>query len=289
MKNYKFGVTLMEVIASMFIICIGLLGVLMVIPYGAFQVAKARNAEYISNMLDAGAADLKITGIVKDVEDDRIPIANITNTTPVPIKIIDPFVTHPNATISGIFDAITISGGTEMLRGKDDLNYVLKEGGRTEIKNINGHENIGQYSYFVTMKPKTVTPDGDGTNAIITYTTDLLGCYKRIDDDVASALTPGSPQYYSKAARFTIPSGTLDFSTTKYVFITWRVTTEAYPKIHGEWCRVVNAGTNNSGNQEITVLANEFATERNADVDLTGSGHQIFIFPGVMYHKRIYD
>jgi hypothetical protein len=43
----------------MFVICIGLLGVLAVIPYGAYQTAKARNAENTSWLLDAAVKELQ--------------------------------------------------------------------------------------------------------------------------------------------------------------------------------------------------------------------------------------
>jgi hypothetical protein len=55
----------MEVLASMFVICIGLLGVLAVIPYGAYQTAKARNAENTSWILDAAVKELEATGMAK--------------------------------------------------------------------------------------------------------------------------------------------------------------------------------------------------------------------------------
>lgn len=53
------GVSLMEVLASVFVIGVGLLGVLAVIPFGAFQVSKAQHAEYCSNMLVSAANELQ--------------------------------------------------------------------------------------------------------------------------------------------------------------------------------------------------------------------------------------
>ncbi len=57
------GITLIEVLAAIFVISIGLLGVLAVIPFGIFQVSKARDAEHTANMLDAATADVGISGM----------------------------------------------------------------------------------------------------------------------------------------------------------------------------------------------------------------------------------
>ncbi len=57
------AITLIEVLAAIFVISIGLLGVLAVIPFGIFQVSKARDAEHTANMLAAAEADIKITGM----------------------------------------------------------------------------------------------------------------------------------------------------------------------------------------------------------------------------------
>jgi hypothetical protein len=55
----------MEVLASMFVICIGLLGVLAVIPYGAYQTAKAKNAENTSWVLANAEKDLQTMGLAQ--------------------------------------------------------------------------------------------------------------------------------------------------------------------------------------------------------------------------------
>jgi hypothetical protein len=288
----------------MFIICIGLLSVLMVIPYGAYQVSKARNAEFTSNMLAAGAEDLQIGEWNTDITNrdfgifPKIMVARV----PVPIYIVDPFVTHSNnpnpLTLSidntNFIQDISLALADKMVC-KDDIDYVLKENDRAQIQNA---QYLGQYKYFVTIKPKVVR-DGTILYEILsaTFTTDLLGCYKRVDDDWAVKITPittpTSPQYYSKAAKFIIPSGSLDFSTTKYVFLTW---TEMLPISrvtvnHGEWCKVVSAGENATG-QELIVLVNDIAAIQNSDYSenlTTGSGIKVIIFPGVLYHKRIFD
>ncbi|MDR1485130.1 MAG: hypothetical protein LBT09_09945 [Planctomycetaceae bacterium] len=318
MKNYKFAMTLLEVIASMFIICIGLLSVLMVIPYGAFQVAKARNAEYISNMLAAGAEELQIARWDSVVtEREGTGKGDFGQNTTAQIHIIDPFVTH---SLSGVFTTES-APNRERMTGTDDLNFILKEGRRTEIKFSDANNRVassGQYTYFVTIKPRDVKSEIVGIDSNfepyeaiteIRFTTDLLGCYQRVGTDTAFEVTPTSSQYYHRAAKFTIPADSVDFATTKYVFITWESTwTAAYnhPDLNtrqhvmmnrGEWCKIVSASNNANGSQDIIVLSNDVVSVRNsqraenlpdsdAPVPVTV---QIFVFPGVMYHKRIYD
>jgi type II secretory pathway pseudopilin PulG len=62
------GITLLEVLASIFVVSIGLLGVLAVIPFGAFQVSKARQTEYASNMLANAADEIYIRDMAKPRE-----------------------------------------------------------------------------------------------------------------------------------------------------------------------------------------------------------------------------
>ena len=64
LPSLKRGVTLMEVLAALFVLSIGLLGVLAVIPFGSFQIAKARQAEYGSNMLAAAKAEVRIQEMI---------------------------------------------------------------------------------------------------------------------------------------------------------------------------------------------------------------------------------
>jgi type II secretory pathway pseudopilin PulG len=52
------GISLLEVLAAIFVMSIGLLGVLAVIPFGAFQVSKAQHAEYAANMLANAAEEI---------------------------------------------------------------------------------------------------------------------------------------------------------------------------------------------------------------------------------------
>lgn len=59
------GITLIEVLASIFVVSIGLLGVLAVIPFGAFQFSKANHAEYASNMLANAADEIFIRDMAK--------------------------------------------------------------------------------------------------------------------------------------------------------------------------------------------------------------------------------
>ncbi|MDR2168683.1 MAG: hypothetical protein LBP59_00900 [Planctomycetaceae bacterium] len=311
MKSYRLkkalGMTLMEVIAAMFIICIGLLSVLMVIPYGAFQVAKARNAEFISNMLAAGVEDLQINEWDKNItemEGIGKPPYPASYTVPgnpfdnqdsdIEIYIIDPFVPHPlvppsppppSHVLSGLDENIfvlnPIAVSEEMMIGKDDIHYILKENERTEIRDPRGSK---QYSYFITTQAREfITASGK-----ITFTTDLLGCYKRVNSDMAFTILSPPSTLYTKAARFTIPStnphdgSEIDFSATKYVFITWSEPPVAGVTLNrGEWCKIVNVSKNEAANTfDIIVLLSGNAEE-------IGGFSQVIIFPGVQYHKQL--
>jgi prepilin-type N-terminal cleavage/methylation domain-containing protein len=287
MKSYKSGMTLLEVIASMFIICIGLLSVLMVIPYGAVQVSKVRNAEYISSMLAAGVEDLKITEWDKNIKDSTgKKITESTNAAAdANVYIIDPFVAHSvsspfvqcflgkeaDAATAGIPYYLDVLNLDQMMTNKNDLDYLLKEDARTEIQSTS---HLRQYTYFITIKPKQPVAAG----AVIPFTTDILGCYQRVDEFFKLILSL-PPQYYLQSAKFTVDSSVrcLDFSTTKYVFVTWIDGTDKYY----EWCKIVSVLENNNGKQEIVVLMS------NASGMNSASNIHIFVFPGVLYHKQM--
>jgi hypothetical protein len=314
MKNYKLGMTLLEVIASMFIICIGLLSVLMVIPYGAFQVANARNAEYISNMLDAGAEDLQITGwdkyITNQVDISNPPGVNNPPDKKINIYIIDPFTTNPSI-FSQIFSNATseLNIHKEIMTSSDDLKYKLHENARTEITHADPDDlqsptSSGQYTYFITIKPQEILYNGDDTHKEFTgvkFTTDLLGCYQR-EDCFELVSAPDSWKSYLRAAEFKVTGNDrLDFSTTKYVLVTYteketdnQSTPITLTLQRGEWCKVVNVSNNKAGDQVITIVSSDVVSVKNNTAGALSNADQndirkIIVFPGVMYHKRIYD
>ena len=59
-KQQHRGISLLEVLAAIFVVAIGLLGVLAVIPFGALQVTQANHAKYASNMLANAAEEVRI-------------------------------------------------------------------------------------------------------------------------------------------------------------------------------------------------------------------------------------
>jgi hypothetical protein len=321
MKNYKLGMTLLEVIASMFIICIGLLSVLMVIPYGAFQVAQARNAEYISNMLAAGAEDLKIAGWDTEITNQTgVGIAPFSTGT-IGIRIIDPFTDNSIPDIIDVPEAKT-DLRRKMMTGSDDLNYTINENARANMNTVgfeddedpNSPRSSGQYTYFITIKPQEffsteVFLNGSPYLTGIKFTTDLLGCYQRTEPCFPLEPSEFSWRSYLRSAEITITDNDkrLDFSTTKYVFVTWTTQYRSWNTLtanstnnpvlirlalrRGEWCKVINVRNNNNGNQVITILSNNLVSIKNnaEELDQSMNDLRILVFPGVMYHKRIYD
>ena len=64
-KPLQRGISLIEVLAAIFVVSVGLLGVLAVIPFGAFQVSKARQTEYAANMLANAIEEIVIRELIK--------------------------------------------------------------------------------------------------------------------------------------------------------------------------------------------------------------------------------
>ena len=198
-KQVRNGVTLMEVLASIFVISIGLLGVLAVIPFGIFQVSKARDAEHTANMLAAAVQDVQIMELTK-IEKWVVPMtspANFTITSNDSIKIyerndnpsptierldcrafymVDPFddSASPSDRLYKIgYNFTNPEIWREIMRGQDDLVFTTHRARlsraitqRTDFS-AQGNRAVssGKYTWFMTFKP----PDGkDNTVDLIT-------------------------------------------------------------------------------------------------------------------------
>ena len=220
------AVTLMEVLASIFVISIGLLGVLAVIPFGAFQVSQGRNAEHVSNMLAAAGQDVKImdlgnverwvvpTGspdIDYEIKSDANSItvyrrddgSSIERLNCERFYMIDPFDTSQSDpfNLNSLNRFFKIGANLdndhvwrEIMTGQDDLIYTVHKNKRTDFGGQNSVvASSGRYTWFMTFAP----PNSDnGTNirsGLIdvanlkkTVTVDLLGCYNRVPGDSTS-------------------------------------------------------------------------------------------------------
>jgi prepilin-type N-terminal cleavage/methylation domain-containing protein len=191
--NSPKGMSLMEVLASMFVICIGLLGVLAVIPYGAYQTAKARNAENTSWILDAAEKDLRVMELAKpenwtvqnnspawltsinggvnvflnhSTSDDRI--LNCSQ-----FLMVDPFGDTPIQNSSHIYQIGMNFTNPQMIpqllrermRGQDDLVYTTHSDKRTDFS---GQDNkilsSGQYTWFFMFQPEVSSSYQPGGN-----------------------------------------------------------------------------------------------------------------------------
>jgi Tfp pilus assembly protein PilV len=101
-KQQHNGITLLEVLASIFVVSIGLLGVLAVIPFGAYQASQARHAEYAANMLANAAEEVYVRDMAK-------PLTWGFNTGVLPSHDV---FTSPQQWTETVKSSSTISGGT---------------------------------------------------------------------------------------------------------------------------------------------------------------------------------
>jgi hypothetical protein len=312
----------------MFVICIGLLGVLAVIPYGAYQTAKARNAENTAWLLDAAEHDLQAMGLAMP---ENWIIENDTDLLDVTlsggqVNIFKNFITNPKELSCYYFFMVDPFSDTlrndpnnqyicqigmdnftnpntvpQLLRtrmtGQDDLVYTLHSDKRTDFS---GQDNkilsSGQYTWFFMFQP---TPVQSTATPIVlasvaqTADVDILGCYNRV---------PGTEYVISITARPTPPSHTLyygdsisveipdhyDLKDTKYVFLSWQNGT--LPP-EGKWYKVINA-TESAGSMRHVFLKPGKSTANSYNYPPIVSNlvnFQILIIPGLMYHKMVED
>jgi type II secretory pathway pseudopilin PulG len=290
------GITLIEVLVSVFVIGIGLLGVMAVIPFGAYQVSKAEQAKYTANMLANAAETLKIRGlahpanwgIIDALSSAETPIYPATDKKLNCSKIlwIEPYkMTDPAEHIFRIGALFSPQDGTdnwkEWMRGQDDLGYKIDETtNRPAVKKVNNGiieyldlKSTGRYTWFFTYQPKATESNyisGLTDKYEATVGVDILGCYNRIPgDDQQVEVTDFTP---------TLNGGVLtlkddkaeELSQTKYILVTWDGTPPG-----SAWCKVLFAKEKNV--MVTGALANfDSATNR-----------QVYITNGVLYHKQV--
>jgi len=152
------GISILEVLAAIFVIAIGLLGVLAVIPFGAFQVSKANHAEYASNMLANAAEEIIIREIAKPTEwGFNSPIGTAG---PGPIEededsriiLIPPPADDPTVTSTGTFTReVSTHEITDVDISAHPTHYTLLESfGQTVLARL-------ELSVLVTIHCETVT------------------------------------------------------------------------------------------------------------------------------------
>jgi hypothetical protein len=300
----------------MFVICIGLLGVLAVIPYGAYQTAKARNAENTSWLLDAAVTDLEVmklawpenwkitqTGSTRKLQTNANNGTDVYETTTLlhcdRYFMVDPFDSAgtpdpipPGGSVPHIYkvgvDFDNRPLFCDRMTGQDDLVYTTHSDKRTDFSG-QGDKILssGQYTWFFMFLPTT----SNATKTLVSWTSsephttadvDILGCYNRVPGN-EQPVQPSTPVlYYNNSISVTIPLGNYDFKNTKYVFLSWTIVADPY--VEGGWYKVLYVTEPTSSGQDVFLKPNgaTFYTGMRSETDF-----QMLIVPGVMYHKQV--
>jgi len=281
-KQQQRGISLLEVLAALFVVSIGLLGVLAVIPFGAFQVSKAQHAEYASNLLANAAEEIVIREMAKPTswEPARNTTLDCTR-----FVWIEPHKSPGQFTHIESIQAIP----AELMRGQDDLLYTLDGTDRpqfTKPKDGDGNEldkvqSSGNYTWFFTFLPQA-TDDFDGNLTAVPLagikdktTVDVFACYKRVpEDDVQASDCVFSPSFGGGSLEFSHPGYGDHLSATKYVLVTWEID----QKLHGAWCKIVFLDRS---------IPKAVVTGGLPDADTVYNNMRVYIPNGVLYHKRV--
>jgi hypothetical protein len=203
------------------VICIGLLGVLAVIPYGAYQTAKARNAENTSWLLANAEKDIVVAEMAKPTNWITVgstlqslgasPVNVFENNASNSDKrfncsyflMIDPFSSNPIANdhifqIGTNFIPPQPQLFKERMMGQDDLVYTTHSDKRTDFSGQNNKIlSSGQYTWLFMFRPKfdddPLSPSpvsgvsqvnwAINDDVFATTDIDILGCYNRIPDE----------------------------------------------------------------------------------------------------------
>ena len=319
----RLGISLMEVLASVFVIGVGLLGVLAVIPFGVHQVSKANHADYCSNMLRNAPSEITIREWYKPTtwlngmnNNGGVQVWDSSIETILADRffIVNPF--DPGGAVEqlpidgGMYNHVYVIGNNlpgmseEIMMGQDDLIYTLHNDKRTDFS---GTDNLptssGKYKWFYTFYPPALSSvEASGFvnySGIATGTdvdVDILGCYNYIPGDEQLVNVNVTAQYAS-AARIALigTEDQLDFSNTKYIFVTWQYAAPVevstapsrWRETDGAWVRVLNSsgyGPSFGGptGGKYVFVDNKLTGIDNATVNST----RALIIPGVLYHSQ---
>jgi len=296
------GISLLEVLAAIFVVSIGLLGVLAVIPFGAFQVSKARHAEYASNMLANAAEEIFIRemakpeswGISEVLTSAGTPVFQKQNLPENPTLNCTKFLWIEPRTMIDPAQHIFCIGATfepeewqEWMRGQDDLDYTTYKDKRPDFAGQEGKiQSSGKYTWFFTFLPETETDTNPKTAVPLTEITspvavDVLACYNRVPSDDRQ-VEPSAFSPSRGGGTFTLPASYGELlSQTKYVFVTWEKTAE----LDGTWCKIVFLNKSEPPNPpELTMIVTGGLPNLN---ESNYSNRQVYIPSGVLYHKQL--
>ena len=253
LKTSQLGISLLEVLAELFVVSIGLLGVLAVIPFGAYQVSKANHAEYASNMLVNAAEEILIREMVSTGDSDKFVW----------------FEPHNKSIIPDHISYIVDENLKEIMRGQDNLVYTAYADKRPDFRKDDDGKPViqssGKYTWFFTYLP---TEDTDAKVDV-----DVLACYNRVSSDDRQVACMFTPAF--RGGTLTLPDAQhLELLTqTKYVFMTW----EDGTSLNGAWCKIVFL---DKESPKIIVTGNLQGASKDV---------QVYIPSGVLYHKRVPD
>ena len=260
-KQQQRGISLLEVLAAIFVVSIGLLGVLAVIPFGAFQVSKAQHAEYASNMLANAAEEIFIRNMGKESWDTVMPPDYTKFVWCSPYKITDtPQIRY--------LEPLPLWRDHDVMRGQDDLVYTTYNDKRPDFSAQKEKiQSSGKYTWFFTYLPK------ENEDAVAV---DILACYNRVaEDDMQVPDCTFVPSWNGGAITGFDTSHVELLSQTKYVFVTWETTTS---ELGGAWCRIV-----------FLDKSIPKAVVTGSLPDTVNNSMNVYIPCGVLYHKRVQD
>lgn len=294
-KN-RHGISLMEVLASTFVIGVGLLGVLAVIPFGAYQIGKARDAEHCLNMLQSAEADLQIMGLAKPVNwNNGNNVADNAGTTVYDnsstnldtnrLIMVDPFNTaNPTWFDGNLRSRMHFIGANldnpalwrERMRGQDDLDYTRIEDQRPDFSAQNNKvRSSGKYTWFFTFKPTSY-------NAGDTVDVDIIACYNRVPgiQDTERSVNIDNSDYaqYQNGARLKLTGSAeeLDLKNAKIALITWGSNSWC-------WCKIVNV-TDYDGAAKYVIVVKKSGDNLPNNTNNNFLNPKAFIVDGALYH-----
>jgi len=310
------GITLMECLASVFVIGIGLLGVLAVIPYGSFQIHKADIAENTAWMLDSATGDLQaIEGLAKInkwCNGDNVIVAgtslfdNDSTSTPDDDKLdcskfimVDPVgnVETIGGSIYRVGQNFTCAQQNtlqEQMTGQNDLVYTRYPDKRPDFSGQNNRKkSSGKYTWFFTFKPDytdTVPPHPPGNvpwgDVKDTATVDIIGCYNRVpgvEENVPCTFV--QKLLNGLMVKLSGLPTEVELKYVKYAFLSWDDTSTVPSTVEGFWYEVVNI-LDTASSTPTLVLFNKKAPEF---PDSDYNNLNILFIEGTVYHKRIPD
>ena len=246
------GVSLMEVLISIFILSIGLLGVASLIPIGKIALVETNKSDYTGACGRAGLRDVKIRKMLDYNNWSPAPATpDVAGSAQIGSFAIDPLGDDGSGNLGGTDGiprcSLVFSGAKDLFWWRDDLVFKYPKDKTLRPQLVSAGAFEGNYSWFVTVTPASSEFDIPLSRKRL-FNVSVVVCYKRVpgtNGEDSSGVTftgiTGNPPIAYTGGSVTLAKA-LKFNVKENDWVMLCCKKGASSVSFCQWYRVVSAG-----------------------------------------------